>query len=168
MPKPRDTDTSVVAAVRHALPVPALSYQPTDEQRAIKAKFWLEFKRNPLTDTDNVSPALVEQLGGVSVQKWLSDPSFWDWFCVKDQVKVNLEIAAERASELAMFYLDPSVPLNDNARVQLIKYVLEFSGRAPPSRRDIKVLDREIGEMSEDQLQTYIDKQLARKRLPEG
>jgi hypothetical protein len=159
MPYPKSpSGRSVVDAVRDALPVPSLAYYPTDAQRELKASFWLAHKKNPLVDDDQITPALVESLTGVSVQCWLSDDKFWSWFSIRDSVKLNLEVAAERASELAMHYMDPSIPFNDNARVQLIKYVLEFAGRAPPLHKVIKWGDKAVADMSENELADYIRK----------
>lgn len=161
-----DGSHAVVSAVRDAIPVPALTYQPTDTQREVKAKFWLAFKDNPLCETDAVNPAVIEQLTGVDVQAWSRDKRFWAWFTIKDQVRLNLEIAAERASEMAMMMLDPAHPMNDNARVQLVKYVLEFAGRTPPSRKEIKWADKEVGDMSPEELKALIDKLTAKQLTP--
>ena len=138
----------------------------TREQLKLKAKFWLAFKSNPLQGEEDVSPALVEELTGTSVQQWLSDPQFWPWFSTRDEVKENLEVAAMKAAELAVYYLDPSVPFNDNARTQLIKYVLEFSGRSPPSRKEIKWHDREVADLTPDQLDALIENLLKKQKLP--
>lgn len=166
MPSPKQAPSEVLAQLREATLVPDLAYHPTEEQRRLKAKFWLAFRNNPITEETMVTPGLVEDMTGKSVQKWLSDPAFWAWFgATKDTTKENLEAAAEKASELAMFYLDPSVPFNDNARVQLIKYVLEFSGRSPPSRKEIKWHDKEIQDLSEEQLDALIAK-LTKRALP--
>ncbi len=155
----------VIATLRKAVCTP--SYQPSEEQRSLKAQFWIAFKANPLCDVDDITPALVNQLTGVDVQKWLSDDRYWPWMATRDSVKLSLEIAAEKAAEMAIAYLDPSVPMNDNARVQLIKYVLEFSGRSPATRREEKWMDKEVGQLNEEQLDALIAK-LTAKRLPEG
>lgn len=139
----------------------------TEEQRQLKSRFWLAMRANPIAEDTQVSPALVEQLTGKSVQKWLSDERFWPWFSTKDSTKQYLEVAAEKAAELALFYLNPAVPFNDNARTSLIKIVLEYSGRTPPSTKVVKWQDKEIGDLSEDQLNAFIDKLLesrARKK----
>lgn len=167
MPKDRDDAQALVAAVREATLQPHLQYHPTPEQRELKARFWLEFRQNPIVDDTDVTPALVEDVLGRSVQGWLTDPKFWTWFSSKDTVRKNLEIAAEQASEWAMLALDPAFPLNDNARVQLVKYVLEFSGRSPPSRKEIKWADRDVAALNEDELNALIEK-LSRKALKES
>jgi hypothetical protein len=139
----------------------------TDEMRQLKSRFWLALRSNPIAEDTAVSPALVEQLTGRSVQKWLSDERFWPWFSTRDSTKQYLEVAAEKAAELALFYLNPAVPFNDNARASLMKLVLEYSGRTPPSTKVVKWQDKEIGELSEDQLNAFIDKLLesrARKK----
>lgn len=160
-------ETGLVRRIADALPGrPGMAYDPSDDQRKVKAKFWLRFRENPVIDRKDVTPALVEQLTGVSVQAWTKDTGFWDWFNVSDQVKENLEIAAERASELALKFLDPLVPMNDNARVQLIKYVLEFAGRAPPQRKEVKWHDKEIAEMTQEQLDALIARLTSRATPP--
>lgn len=156
----------VLAAVREGIPLAMPTEYPraTAEQRHVKARFWLSFKDNPLTDIKDVTPALVEELTGKSVQKWCSqDVAFWPWFSSKQSTAIGLEIAAERATELCNFYLDPAVPFNDNARVSLIKLVLEYSGRTPPTRREIKWQDKSVGEMTPDELDAYLKKEMAPK-----
>ena len=142
---------------------------PSEEQRHLKSRFWLALRSNPIADDSEVSPALVEQMTGKSVQKWLGDDRFWPWFSTKDSTKVHLEHAAEKASELAMYYLNPAVPMNDNARVSLIKTVLEFSGRTPPTTKVVKWQDADVASMSEDQLRAFVDKMVesqVRRKLP--
>ena len=165
MLKPR-ADQTVAAALRTVELYPASAYIATQEQQRLKASFWLAFKSNPIADVDSISPALVEQLTGKSVQSWLSNPAFWEWFKVKNEVVENLEVAAMRAAELAIHYLDPSVPMNDNARVALMKLVLEFSGRTPPARKEIKWLDKEVADLSPEQLDALIAKLSSQKKLP--
>lgn len=149
---------------------PWAEFPASDEQRAIKAKFWLTLKANPIVDEKDVTPSLVEELIGKSVTQWTASPEFWTWFKDKDTTKASLEVAAEKAAELAVFYLNPAVPFNDNARVQLIKYVLEFSGRSPPSRKEIKWQDKDIAGLNEEQLIALIEKMtgtsLAKSPLP--
>jgi hypothetical protein len=168
MTKERSEAKAVLAAVRDGLPAIPLEPTWTEEQRQLKARFWLLFKQNPMTDRDDVTPALVEQVTGKSVHRWLADPKFWAWFTTKDSVKQGLEVAAEKAAELAILYLDPTIPFNDNARVQLIKYVLEFSGRSPPSRKEIKWHDKEIADLTPEQLDALIVKLSSqpKKELP--
>ena len=155
----KKVDRAIVASVREATLIPAVSYPATEEQRRVKAKFWIEFRANPLVDKDAVTPNHILDLVGYDVSKWMGDSRFWSWFAsTNDTIKENLEIAAEKASELALYYLDPSTFLNDNARVQLIKYVLEFAGRTPPTRKEIKWHDKEIADLSHDQLDALISK----------
>lgn len=168
MPKDRDEALKLVDSVRDVTLLPQVAYRPNDDQRELKAKFWLDFKQNPLVDTADVSPALVEELTGKPIDHWLKLPGFWDWFksSTTDTTKRYLEVAAEKAAEMAIMMLDPATPLNDNARVQLIKYVLEFSGRSPPQRRDVKWLDREIQDLDAKQLDDLIAKHMRGKALP--
>ncbi len=153
----------VLAAIGKGLPDHRLSLTPgydeaTDEQRQLKSRFWLALRSNPIAEDTEVSPALVQQLTGRSVQKWLSNENFWPWFATRDTTRQYLEVSAEKAAELAMFYLNPAVPFNDNARVSLIKIVLEYSGRTPPSTKVVKWQDADVANMSEDQLNAFIDK----------
>lgn len=168
MSKPTHEPKAVLAAVRDGLPAIPVHPSWSEEQRQFKARFWLKFKQTPLIDAEDVTPALVEQLMGKPIPlHWRDDRSWWPWFGTKDSVKQGLEVAAEKAAELAILYLDPTVPFNDNARVQLIKYVLEFSGRTPPSRKEIKWHDKEIADMTPDQLEAYIEKQSRQKAVME-
>ena len=167
MSNDRPAPKAVLAAVREGLPAIPVEPSWTDEQRQLKARFWLQHKQNPLNDKDDITPIMVEQATGKSVRKWLDDSAFWAWFATRDSVKQGLEVAAEKAAELAILYLDPSVPFNDNARVQLIKYVLEFSGRTPPSRKEIKWHDKEIADMTPEQLDAFIAKQQNVRAIPE-
>lgn len=165
MAKVSPDDSQVVKVVREATLSPQLSYYPTEEQRLVKARFWKAFKANPLTDVVQISPAQVEEMTGHSVQKWLGDKAFWPWFSrSKDTTGEYLEVAAEKAGELAMHFLNPAIEFNDNARVALMKLVLEYSGRAPASRKEVKWHDKEVAELNEDQLDALIDK-LSRKKL---
>ncbi len=154
------TEVSIVGAIGRAL---GTVHNPSDDERTLKARFWLKFRENPIIDSDDVTAALVAQLtGDESIHEYVKVKGFWAWFNVKDQVKENLEIAAERASELALAMLDPMYKCNDNARVQLVKYVLEFAGRAPATRKEVKWADKDINEMSSEQLDALISKMTAR------
>jgi hypothetical protein len=154
-------EAAIVGAVRDGL---ARQFLPTSEQLNAKAKFWIAFRQNPVVDERDVTPAMVEDLLGRPIQSWLAEPKFWEWWSERDTAGRQIQVAAEKAAELAVYYLDPSVPLNDNARIQLIKYVLEFSGRTPPSRREIRWADKEVAELSERELDELINK-LSQKRL---
>ena len=155
----RDTerDIAIVTSVREGM-LTLPGYPANDEQREVKSRFWTAFKANPLVDERDVTPALGEELTGQSVAGWVSDKRFWPWFVTRQQTEIWLEAAAERAAALALFYLDPAVPMNDNARVSLIKAVLEFSGRNPPTRREIKWADREIATASAEELDAMAEK----------
>jgi len=164
MTSPRKTPHEVAVLGAVATIEPWSEYPATDEQRAIKAKFWIAFKQNPIIDEKDVNAALVQEFTGHSIAGWMSDPAFWRWFSSKDSTKHIIEVAAEKAAELASFYLNPAVPFNDNARVQLIKYMLEFSGRSPPSRKEIKWQDKEIADLTSEQLDALIQKQLEKPK----
>lgn len=146
--------------------VPGFAYAPTDDVRALKARFWHAFKANPTVDESQVTPALVEAVLGRSVRGYVSHPGFWPWFSNQRVTEALIEMAAERAAETALQMLNPAFPLNDNARVQLIKYVLEFSGRSPPSRKVEKWMDKEVANLDEKELDTLIAKHLAKKLPP--
>lgn len=160
----RDDGSALVSALRNAEMASHVMFQPSHEQRQLKSKFWIDFKSNPIADDRDVTPALVEEVLGRDIRGWLSQPQFWPWFSTRDSTKQFLEVAAEKAAEMAIMLLDPSTPLQDNARVQLIKIVLDFSGRAPASRKEIKWADREVENLSESELDSLIDK-LTKKQL---
>jgi hypothetical protein len=144
--------------------VPGFQYAPTDDMRALKSRFWHRFKQNPLIDEEDVTPALVEQLTGRSVQGFTNHPGFWPWFSNTKVTEILIEMAAERAAQTALGMLDPSFPLNDNARVQLIKYVLEFSGRSTQQRSIEKWMDKDVANADEKMLDEMIERHLARKQ----
>ena len=159
------TPSEALAAMRSAMPVLLAhgEYQADNKLRQLKARFWQLFNSNPLVDVKDITPALAEDLLGKSLKGHLSDPRFWPWFSTKDSAKQNLEVCAERATELALYYLDPAIPLQDSARINLIKIVLEFSGRTPPARKEIKWQDREIGDLSQEDLDAFIQKEVDRQ-----
>lgn len=156
-----DQGLAALTAIRGATLLPEVLFNPTEEQRELKAKFWFEYNANPLIDDDQITPTVVSDVLGRDISSWTKQPHFWDWFKSRDIVKRRLEVAAEKASELAIALLDPSVPMQDSARVNLIKIVLEFAGRTPPVRKETKWHDKEIGELDDQQLDALIEKMIA-------
>lgn len=167
MPTPETSASpaDILTAVNSGLPV-LLAHNEFDADlklRQMKARFWQLFYANPLMDVKDITPTVVEQTLGKSVRGHLSNPHFWSWFTTKDSAKQNLEVAAERASELAIYYLNPAVPLQDSARVNLIKIVLEYSGRTPPSRKEVVWQDKEVGSLTSEELDAFINKEVERR-----
>lgn len=160
--KQRRDDELLIGAVKDAMVLPQVLFVPTPEQRELKAKFWLEFLANPIIDNTDISPLVVEEYLGRPISAWMKQPNFWQWFKSRDMTKRYLEIAAEKACELAIMYLDPAIPMQDSARVNLMKIVLEFAGRTPPVRKEIKWQDQDVASLDDQQLDALIAK-LSRK-----
>lgn len=165
----RNDELSAVAHEAILEGVPGFAYVPTDKDRALKAQFWSKFKQNPIVDEADVTPELVKRYTGRDISGLMKHPDFWVWFSNSRTTEQLLEMAAERGAAMAVRMLDPSVVMNDNARVQLIKIVMDYSGRTPPSHKVIKWADRDVAALDEDQLDELIAK-LSKKRktqLPE-
>ncbi len=163
-PPPPQEEQHALALVKQATLLPEVMFIPSAEQRELKAKFWIEFRANPIADDADVTPALVEEILGHSIAGWLRQKHFWQWWSARDITKRYLEVGAEKAVEMALMYLDPAVPMQDSARVNLIKLVLEYAGKTPPVRKEIKWADRDIADLSDEQLDALIEK-LSRKKL---
>lgn len=135
-----------------------LGFQPEPDHRRVKAAFWAKFYEDPKMDRDRVTLAAVQQyLPDYRLRKWWSMPGFKEWFTNKDEWRQKQEYLVMLAQDEAeRILLDRNA--NANAKVGLIKFLVESIGRASPKMKEVKMLDDAIHKMTPEQLEEFVKK----------
>lgn len=136
-----------------------LVFIPSPAQRKAKAKFWMAVKDNPSVDPNNISASQAESIiNNQSVRKWWAQPGFKEWFKGKEEFRERLEYLCQVGLDTAEEILLIDDPKAVNAKVSLIKVLLEAGGKIDKGKQ-IKLLDESVQKMSKAQLEEYMKKQ---------
>jgi len=142
-----------------------LVFIPSPPQRQTKAKFMVSLEENPSVDPSEVSLAAAIQITGDSrLEKWWKRPGFADWFRGKEEFKERLEYLCQLGLDTAEDILLSDDPKSVNAKVSLIKVLLESGGKMPAKGKEVKFLDEAVQKMNKQQL----EQQLKRLKLIQG
>jgi hypothetical protein len=129
-----------------------VDFRPTDLQVKAKVRFWTRQADNPLADSASVTRQIAIQVtGDQRLAGWWSLPGFADWFTNRDEFRERAEYLVECD--------DPKVV---NAQVQLIKAIIEASGRGPATKKEVKYLDEGVGKLDATQLEQLLSKNTKR------
>lgn len=140
-----------------------IDFKPTDPQKEAKAKFWaLMYEGLQLKDPLSYEFHEIAVLIRVpAVRAWQNQPGFEDWFFNRYESEQRLESLwgnALTAMEEILLNTDPKV---QGARVNVIKLLAEMR----ESKRQPRLLDKAIQEMSPEQLEAFIEKHAPQTRL---
>jgi hypothetical protein len=157
MAEKRPTFNSIVEKATEAVQGLELSYSPTDQERRLRALFYVALEDHPVADADNITPALIEQLTNDSrILKWWSKPGFKEWF----QCRVTLQAKAEYALDLLIdSFIDlarSDDPKTVSAKVAAAKLLAEMRGHTGKAKKQ-QALDVSIPETKEE-LEAYVKK----------
>lgn len=137
-----------------------LVFVPSPLQRKAKASYWSVVSSNPLLDTDReLTLAQIQQVvNDARLDKWWSEPGFKDWFANKDEFRQKLEYLCMLAQDTAEEILISEDPRSVNAKVSLIKVLLEAGGKVAPRQKEVKYLDEQINKMDIKQIEEVLKK----------
>ena len=138
-------------------------FVPTDTMRRAKSAFWIKFAQSPMADEANITQSMAVRLSGSSsVAEWWKMVGFRDWFTNKMEWATEIESLAHLALRVARDILnDPEAPAT--AKVNLIGKIGELANKIPAKTKEIKYVDKTIGDMNEDQLAEYIAKNTSKE-----
>lgn len=134
-------------------------FSPTADQRKVKARFWTLMQSAPFgTRPDKMGPEeIVRKTRTPALSNWWKTPGFKEWFLNNTEHQERLEYLFDLALSAAEDILRNDDPKAQSARVNMVKTVAELA-RKMPSKQQTVVLDREVANMSEDQLREFIAK----------
>lgn len=109
------------------------SFEPTDEQRRMRARLWTELRNDPLVVPAAIGPTRIESItGDHRIHAWWKDRSFRSWI-------VNRDAALERAELLVDLWLDGMLArmpgMSDKDYVQAGKLLMEVARKLPDRSR---------------------------------
>jgi hypothetical protein len=141
----------------------SLDFEPSAAMKKAYARFWVEMRENPIASADDVTCAMAVQLTGENrINQWWRLPGFKEWFCNKNEWRHRAENLMSKWLDACEFVLsDPDVYTKQlNAVMQMGKVLVDVTGRAAPSRKEVKLLDTDLNKMSKEQLQDFVKKGL--------
>jgi len=126
-------------------------FRPEDSHRRVKAAFWMRMRDTPLRDPDSVTAADVEYLTKDSrISKWWSKPGFRSWFTNNKSMEERFEYLLDRWCDSVDCILYDEDPKSYNAKIHLGKLLIDQTGRAAASRKEVKVLDTTLPQTKEE------------------
>jgi hypothetical protein len=133
------------------------SFQPTEAMQIAKSKFVKYIKENKNVDVKKLNrDAIAKIVGTTTFNKWRVNPEFRAWFFETDLEAHQLRAASELAIQTLVRTMLDDNPKLANARVKAAQLVLDYSGFQPDKKVVEKVLDKNIGRLSEDELKQLI------------
>jgi len=142
-----------------------LSFEPSPAQRKLKAKYWLAVRDYPGSAADKLSCAEAMRVTNDGrLERWWKSPGFAQWFRGRDEFRERTEYLCQLALDTAEQVLLSDDPKAINAKVSMIKVLLEAGGKITKSK-EIKLLDESVSKMNKPQLEEYLRKA---QLLPEG
>lgn len=129
-------------------------FEPSDEQRRMRARLWTELRNDPLIVPAAIGPSRIEAITGEHrVQTWWADKQFRSWV-------LNRDAALERAEYLVDLWLDimaARLPMMaDKDIVNAGKLLLEVARKMPDRSPKQDNVPAEFSKKSPDELRTYI------------
>lgn len=151
-------DSNVPAITSNSVEVVQdLIFEPSPEQRMLKARFWTRYADTPLADCNKINQTFVANLTGNStVARWWNMPGFADWFLNKDEWREKIEYLARLSLDAAEAILMDDNPKTASARVNLIKSINELANKLPARVKERVVLDKVVADATEEQLDDII------------
>lgn len=97
----------------------------TEQDIALKSQFWRTIEGNPLIDVNTLTPENIEKILKKKI-KSIYNPEYLDWFLNKSSIGDKLEYLLQLALSSAEKIFQSSDPKLTQAKIFLIKTVLEF------------------------------------------
>lgn len=148
-------------------------FKPTYTQSVAKARVLqaVDERRGLVALESLTSEQLVKLTGQRKVTEWLRDPEFVQWFYDRDTFKTDVAALKDRAVERLQEVLD--LPLGDPRDggvtpkdvMAAADMVAKLTG-SYPTRAKVVFADRDLNDMSEDEVATKIAD--AKARLQQG
>lgn len=154
-----DTGTTSVPDITQLVAESAF-FEPTDEQRRVKIKFFARISDNPTVEAKSATLAQVKQITqSAAVEKWWPVLGFREWFLNSSEHMEQLEFLFDLSIRALTNILQNEDPKAQGARVQAIKHLAEIAGKMPKKQASMgQFLDKAIAGMDEYQLAAYLEK----------
>lgn len=146
-------------------------FSPSADQRKIKARFWTLMQSAPFgTRPDKMGPEeIIRKTRTPALSNWWKVPGFKEWFLNHTEHQERLEYLFDLALSAAEEILMNDDPKAQSARVNMVKTISELA-RKMPTKQQTVVLDKEVANMTEEQLREFIAKakpQVVDAEMPE-
>lgn len=145
--------------------VEVLTFQPNKAQQQAKARFWVNYRNNPLTDLDDLTNAELVTLSGTeSIRKWKNVSGFESWFFNRQEFTERVEYLAHLSLDALEQVIVNQDPKAQSARVNAIKVVADLANKMPKKESNGagSFMDKAIASMDAVQLQAFLEKQGAK------
>lgn len=154
--------------------VEVLPFEPNKAQQQAKARFWVNYRNNPLVPVDELTKAeIVNMAGTESIRKWWNLSGFESWFLNRQEFTERIEYLANLSLDALEQIIVNQDPKAQAARVNAIKVVSELAHKMPKKEQSgsNQFLDRaisSIASMDAVQLQAFLEKQGAKLQISVG
>lgn len=127
-------------------------FSPTRAQRAVKTRFWLQMRENPIVDVDHVTPSIVRQWTSENrVLAWWGEPGFKEWFLNRDEARERIMNLLYQCLDAAEEVLASS---DLKAKTNMVKTMLSLC--MDQQKRDDDSEAQKLEGMNRQQLEQYI------------
>jgi hypothetical protein len=144
-----------------------LVFAPTDDQRQVKAAFWAKVQDKPHVNVEELTlTAALYEVPDSRLREWWHLDGFKDWFTNKDEVRQRMEYLIALGLDAVEDILLTRDPKIVGSQVKALELLCRLTNKEPAKVKEIKLIDKEVQDMSEAELEEFIKKNA--KLLKEG
>ena len=137
----------------------AQEYEPTTQQRRIKAKLLTLVQDNPLFSLEDLTLDKAMQITKARQLKlWWNKPGFQEWFCNRNEFRALVMEGADVAVMRMINILQLDDPRYAGAQVNAAKLLFEAANKMPAKQKEVKYSDESINKMDPLQLEDFLRK----------
>lgn len=143
-----------------------LEFQPNDQQRKLKARFWSLYSADPYIEPKLLNlEHVLEFTKDHRAERWWAVPGFKIWFLNDKEHEERLAYLYHLALDSLEEILLSDDPKMSSARVNAIRLVAELGNKMPSKSTGKEFSDKQINDMSKQQLEEFISTQSKRLGL---
>jgi hypothetical protein len=152
--------------VANSLDLEHVSFNASEEQQLVKARFWEAVKESPVLEATDMSvESMCRLAGGNKLRRWLQEGAFRSWFFNENAAAQKIQAAAEVAVDTIIGIMH-SEDSSASTKLKAALNLIEFAGLRPAKKIEAKVSDADVENMSEDELRSFIFKSVEKLKIP--
>lgn len=136
-----------------------LVFVPDEAMKAVKAAFWSKAQDKPHINPDDLTlVAVMYEVPDSRLREWWHLDGFRPWFSNKDEVRQRMEYLISLGLDAVEELMQSRDSKVAGAQVKALEMLCRLTNKEPPKVKEVKMLDKEVQDMSEAELEEFIRK----------